>query len=64
MSRFALISFSLLLIFALSTRGQEPRAGNISFEPNSFKTHDQQEHPAELGKLWGSQRIAARRTAG
>jgi pimeloyl-ACP methyl ester carboxylesterase len=52
MSRFALISFSLLLIFGLSTRGQEPRAGNISFEPYSFKTYDQQEHPAQLGKLW------------
>jgi len=52
MSRFALISFSLLLIFALSARGQEPRAGNISFEPYSFKTYDPQEHPAQLGKLW------------
>jgi hypothetical protein len=51
MSRFALISFSLLTL-AMSTQSQEPRAGNISFEPYSFKTYDQQEHPAELGKLW------------
>ena len=52
MTRFALISFLLLLTFAMSTRGQEPRAGNISFEPYSVKTYDQQEHPAQLGKLW------------
>lgn len=52
MTRFALISFSLLLTFAKSTQGQELPAGNISFEPYSLKTYDQQEHPAELGKLW------------
>ena len=52
MSRFVLISFSLLSIFARSTCGQEHRAGTISFEPYSLKTFDQQEHPAELGKLW------------
>ena len=52
MSRFVLISFSLLLVFAMSTCGQEPRAGNISFTPYSLKTFDQQDHPAELGKLW------------
>ena len=52
MRRFALISLSLLLLSAISTRGQEPRAGTISFVPYSFKTYDQQEHPAELGKLW------------
>jgi pimeloyl-ACP methyl ester carboxylesterase len=51
-SRFVLISFSLLSIFARSTCGQEHRAGTISFEPYSLKTFDQQEHPAELGKLW------------
>ena len=51
MRRIALISFSLLLIFAKSARAQEPRAGNI-FAPYSFKTYDQQEYPAELGKLW------------
>jgi hypothetical protein len=49
--RIALISFSLLLIFAKSARDQEPRAGNI-FAPYSFKAYDQQEYPAELGKLW------------
>src|SRR5260370_29145954 len=38
----------LLLILAMPMRGQEPRAGNISFAPYSFKTFDQQEHPAEL----------------
>jgi pimeloyl-ACP methyl ester carboxylesterase len=51
-SRFVLISFSLLSIFARSTCGQDHRAGTISFEPYSLKTFDQQEHPAELGKLW------------
>jgi len=51
-SRFVLISFSLLSIFARSTCGQEHRAGTISFEPYSLKTFGQQEHPAELGKLW------------
>ncbi len=51
MSRSALTSFSLLLLFAFSARGQEPRSGAISFVPYSLKTYDQQEHPAELGKL-------------
>jgi pimeloyl-ACP methyl ester carboxylesterase len=50
--RFTLISLALLVLVAFSTRGQEPRAGALSFTPYSFKTYDQQEHPAELGKLW------------
>ena len=52
MRRFALISLALLVLVAFSTQGQEPRAGTLSFVPYSFKTYDQQEHPAEIGKLW------------
>jgi hypothetical protein len=55
MSRSVLTSLSLLLLFAFSARGQEPRAGAISFVPYSLKTYDEQEHPAELGKLWASE---------
>lgn len=52
MKRPTLISFCLLSLFASLLYGQQPRAGTISFEPYSLKTYDQQEHPAELGKLW------------
>jgi len=45
-------SLCLFWLFAPSLRGQQPRAGAMYFEPYSLKTYDQQEHPAELGKLW------------
>ena len=50
-----LLSFCLFSLFASPLRGQQPRAGAVSFEQYSLKTYDQQEHPAELGKLWVSE---------
>jgi len=52
MKRSTMVSLCLFWLFAPPLRGQQPRAGAISFEPYSLKTYDQQEHPAELGKLW------------
>lgn len=52
MRETTLLSFCLFWLFASPLRGQQPRAGAISFEPYSLKTYDQQEHPGELGKLW------------
>src|SRR5262249_19617355 len=50
--RSTMVSLCLFWLFAPPLRGQQPRAGTISFEPYSLRTYDQQEHPAELGKLW------------
>lgn len=52
MKRSTMVSLCLFWLFAPPIRGQQPRAGAILFEPYSLKTYDQQEHPAELGKLW------------
>ncbi len=52
MKRATMVSLCLFWLFAPPLHGQQPRAGAISFEPYSLKTYDQQEHPAELGKLW------------
>jgi len=50
--RQTLTSFCLLSLLVSPIYGQQPQAGAVSFEPYSLKTYDQQEHPAELGKLW------------
>ena len=52
MKETTLLSFCLFWLFASPLLGQQPRAGGISFAPYSLKTYDQQEHPAELGRLW------------
>jgi len=47
-----MVFLCLFCLLAPPLHSQQPRAGAISFEPYSLKTYDQQEHPAELGKLW------------
>jgi pimeloyl-ACP methyl ester carboxylesterase len=33
-------------------QAQSPKAGDVAFEPYTLNTFDQQEHPAEMGRLW------------
>lgn len=57
--RFAFSVLALLAFFASSTFGPQsqvdasaPHVGALALQPYAFKTYDQQEHSAELGKLW------------
>ena len=52
MRQTLLICLGLCSLVAAPLASQQQRAGDLSFEAYSFKTFDQQEHPADLGKLW------------
>lgn len=56
MPRFTrILLFGILFLLAASgsaAAAQEPKAGDVAFEPYALKTFDGQEHAAELGRLW------------
>ena len=45
-------SLAVGLILLLPASFQQPRRGEVSFEPYTLTTYDGQSHPAELGHLW------------
>ena len=46
------VALGLCAVLSIPGYAQEPRAGQVSFEPYTLTTYDGQPHAAELGRVW------------